>query len=97
MNTTTSINKIKPKKTKTSRLTLLAVLFSIFGSAQLVFAEAPSDDTVVFDQGKKRIHVAECRRYKKEDPSIFEKTTYGKAKAAGKDLCSKCPGSPNAQ
>lgn len=88
---------MKSHKTKTSRLTLLAVLFSIFGSAQLAFAEAPSDDTVVFDQGKKRVHVAECRRYKKADATLFTQTTYGKAKAEGKDLCSKCPGSPNAE
>lgn len=82
---------------KSARLTLLAILFSVFGAAQIALAEAPSDDTVVFDAGKKRVHVAGCKRYSKADPTTFTETTYGKAKAAGKDLCSRCPGSPNAK
>lgn len=77
------------------RLLLLAALgFGLqTGRAQ------PSDDTVVYDIGKPRVHVAECRRFKNQTEEVKNaavKMTYGEAKAAGKDLCSRCPGSPNA-
>lgn len=81
------------KTAKATRLTLLAILFSLLGSFQVASA-VPSDDTTVFDKGKKKVHVAECKRYQKDTESEFTQMTYGEAKAKGKDLCSRCPGSP---
>lgn len=75
---------------------LIVVALMAFG-VQSVLAQ-PTDATVVFFQeGKKRCHVADCKRYKKEDPTQFTQTTYKEAKGKGLELCSKCPGSPLAE
>lgn len=56
-------------------------------------AQVDDSTTVYYQQGKKRVHVADCPRYKKSDTSLFTTMTLGEAKAKGLSLCSRCPGS----
>jgi hypothetical protein len=67
-------------------LSLFVLLLSSLLQAQTVYHES----------GKKRVHVAECRRYKRLDNASKAGMTtmsLNEAKAKGLSLCSRCPGS----
>lgn len=71
-----------------------AIASLLLSSLTPAVAELP-DDTKVYWDGVKRGHVEGCRRLTK-DPAELAKipiTTLGKLKAAGSELCSRCPGS----
>ena len=76
----------------------LAGLFlaGLFLSATICAGETePSDDTIVYYAGKKRVHVESCRRMPTDPDERAKMTTmtYAQAKKKGLPLCSKCPGS----
>lgn len=91
-----------PAPRSTKRLSFAFVLsFLVFFSAlPLVHAEPSDTATVYLLPGKKRIHVPECRRYKRlgeEEKATAESMTYGEAKAKGLALCTRCPGTTTAK
>ncbi len=75
-----------PKRYTTA---LLLIFSAMLSHAQL------ADDAKVYWDGGKRGHVDGCRRLP-QDPAELAKitvTTFGKMKAGGAELCSRCPGS----
>lgn len=68
----------------------------MLGVTQMVGAKPSEDTTVYYAEGKKRVHVEDCRRYKRlsdEEQAAMVKMTLGEAEAKGLPLCSRCPGS----
>ena len=70
--------------------TVLMLMFTaILSSAQL------PDDTRVYWEGGKRGHIEGCRRLTKDPDELakMKTSTMSEMKAAGAELCSRCPGS----
>jgi hypothetical protein len=73
-----------------SKAARFSLLFLLFASG----VQAVEPSTKVYHQaGKNRVHLAECPRYSKADPSLFTEMTMAEAEAKGLVLCSRCPGS----
>ena len=76
------------------RLAVTILAAFILSVASYVQGE-PSDDTIVYHSGGKRVHVEGCRRLTKDPAELAKMTkmTYGEAKKKELPLCSRCPGS----
>lgn len=79
-----------------SRAATIGGVFAMLFLATGLHASAkPPGDTVVYHDGKNRVHVAECKRLTKDPQQLakFKKLTLAEAESKGLQLCSKCPGS----
>lgn len=73
---------------------LITAVLLIAGNSRAGASDLP-DDTKVYWDGGKRGHIDGCRRLTKDLAELAKlpTSTLGKMKAAGSQLCSKCPGS----
>ncbi len=63
---------------------------------QMAQAQTAADTKVYYAEGKKRVHVADCKRYQAftlEQKNAMVSMTFAEAEAKELPLCSRCPGS----
>jgi hypothetical protein len=81
------------------RAVILPLIVFLLSGPEVAAGKPSGDTTVYHAKGKGRVHVAECRRYKRlsdKEKAAMTEMTLEEAEKKGLPLCSRCPGSTTA-